>query len=145
MSFAQELQDFASSFQKTYTAVKPSAYDREEAKRLGARQVGSAAVGDAAASGRTVNPSTNWAQGDTPEGATATPSISALPTVEGGEATSPEMTDAVASDLSRAGITPRSAEQNALPTFARGEKAEGMESDIAAAKAAIAGNESGGR
>lgn len=148
MSFAQELKDFAAGFKATYH--HPTEKDREGVRNALGEAVGDKAY-NAGSGGRSPNPSTNWAQGDTPGGAASTPAsfasmpLSALPTVEGGEASSTEMTDAVAGDLARAGIMPRYGERGALPTFARNAGSQALESDIAAAKAAIAAKESGGR
>lgn len=136
------MKDFAAGFKATYH--QPTDRDRDRADNAIARSRGLAAA-DAGTGGRSPNLGTDWLQGDTPGGATTTPSFANLPAIEGGDASSSEITDGAASDLERAGITPRSGERSALPTFARGAGAARAESDIAAAKAAIAGNESGGR
>lgn len=141
MSFAQELKDFTAGFKAGYH--HPTESDRQRATTALGENVGDKAYAGASPHGTPAVP-TSWLQGDTPGGAVSTP-ISALPTVEGGDASSSEMTDAAPGDLARAGISPRYAEQSSLATFARGAGAAGIESDIAAAKAAIAGNESGGR
>lgn len=136
------MKDFAAGFKATYH--QPTARDRDRADNAIARSRGLAAA-DAGTGGRSPNLGTDWLQGDTPGGATTTPSFANLPAIEGGDASSSEITDGAASDLERAGVTPRSGERSALPTFARGAGAARAESDIAAAKAAILGNESGGR
>lgn len=148
MSFAQELKDFTAGFKAGYH--HPTEADRQRAEGAVGENVGDKKYASATPHG-TPNLGTDWLKGDTPGGAVSTPSfgdarsMAALPTVEGGDASSSEMTDAAPGDLARAGISPRYAEQSSLATFARGAKAAGAESDIAAAKAAIAGNESGGR